>query len=1023
MVQVGKESSFVHLHFHSSFSIEDGITEIEALLERAASLAMPALALTDHNNLSGAVRFLEGARKFGIKPILGCELDLKDGSHLILLAKNGTGYQNLCQLLTLTLTDPEETKGADREQLGSHSQGLIAVGGFRCGEISRMVRDYRNAEAAVALKFYREVYGSDFFLEVCRDVSGNERPLRRIVEFARQADVPLVATNAVHYLDAEDAPTAALRSAIANQISLERSLAKGGSARFLAPQKTMKHLFEDLPEALTSASEIADKCELPWLPTSSLLDASGGPSGAGSDDRLARLTYQAAAERCETMDRKVRLRIEEELAIIRHKGLAPMFLLVHQLVSNCREKGIRVQLRGSGVNSQVLYSLGVNNIEPLNHGLMFERFLHLNKKDMPDFDLDVQRSRREEVRGILCDISRGRAVTLGATNLYNARSLLRDAAPVLGLPKDAVFGVLEGIYGQGLREILSFGNDLNPELRDNRLLRHPKARRALEMCVGLDGRPHAISAHPSGMMVDPNDLMRLGPLQNDKNGEKITQYGAAELGGLGAIKVDLLSSPTLDVFEDVRNQVGEVSVDGNGWDDDEIFSAYQDGHTIGCFQIESALQRELAYRVRPETIRDMAVLLALGRPGPMRSRLHEEYIRRRSLPETECGGPVELRYTLAETHGILLFQEQTLEVLHQLAGFSYADADVLYRLSTRPDGAEEELSSYQQQFLAGAREKGMDDDGCVAVWQHLTRIGGYSFPKGHAVAYASLAYEALKLKNCYPAEYLCALLNNQPCGSYPARVLLLEAKRLGIGLASLDVNDSSIKWTVESGNLRVGLNQLRGMNDSSLRRILLARKDHFFTKLEDFVARTWLPGYLIENLVLAGAFDSLEKDRFCLLEELGLLLRKRRKGGRHTFCFPRIGDSMLEKSNTCSREKMIWEYGLLGFCSTASIYELLQSENRDLVPLGSLETIEPGDKICVAGSVVRRRTTQTRNGHPMRFFTIEDGTGLGYIVMFSDAQTQSHTSLKRATWLIVTGTVQARGPGGRSVLASQVEHL
>ena len=766
-----EESSFVHLHVHSSFSFEDGITGIESLLERADKLKMPALALTDHNTLGGGIPFMIRAKQLGIRPILGCELDLEEGGHLILLMKDWSGYQNVCRLLTKTLVSSKEEPRVTRELLGEHSQGLIALSGFRCGEISQLVRNYHDDKAIAAVKFYREIFGDGFYLEVCRELrSGGETPLRRLIAFARQAQVPLVATNAVHYLDPEDAATAALRKAIAQQAPLRHFLSNS-SDRFLASNESMVQLFKDLPEALVATRHISHQCNLPWPPSSWQFKDAAELDGTASDERLTRLTYQTAAERCSNMNRAVCHRLEEELAVIREMGLAHVFLMAHELAASCREKGIRIQLRGSGVNSQILFALGVSSVEPMNHNLMFERFLHPDKQELPDLDFDVQRSRRDEVRHLLVERSGShRVATLGAISTYNARSLLLDAAPVLGLPKDAVFGALEGSYGQRLKDLLLTGEDLNPKLRENRLLRHPKVRRALESCVGLDGLPHAISAHPSGVVIAEIDLTGLVPLQKHKDAQIITQFPAEALGELGIIKLDLLSSPTLDVLEEARSLTGTSPCGKDERNDANVFALHRTGGTIGCFQIETALQRELADRVEPETFQDVVVLLALGRPGPMRARLHEEYIRRRNESGLGFEDPMGLKDCLEETCGILLYQEQALEIPHRIANFSYVDADGLYQLLTHPKGSEGKLLAYQERFLSGAIDNSFDPDTALAMWRNLTQIAGYSFPKGHATAYAGLAYEALRLKHYYPLEFLCALLNHQPCGSYPVRV-------------------------------------------------------------------------------------------------------------------------------------------------------------------------------------------------------------------------------------------------------------
>ena len=909
---------------------------------------------------------------------------------------------------------------------------LVALAGFECGEVPGLIRNYRDDEALSAARFYREIFGEDFYLEVCRRPdSKSDGSLRRLVAFAREGNIPLVAANAVHYLDDQDAPTAALREAISQQVPLERFLTRRGE-RSLVPSYIMAERFGDLPEALLNARQISERCSF-TLPLGSWR-APDIPrlSGALAEDQLTRLVYQSAAERCPNMNPTVCSRLEEELGVIRGLGMATVFLVAHDLAKTCVEREIRsgrkVQLRGSAVNSLVLFALGVSNVDPIDHNLVFERFLHLNKPSLPDIDLDVQRSRRLEVRDFIIErYGAERVATLGTITTYHARSLLRDAAPVLGLPKDVVFGALEGVYGQPLQHLLELAAS-NPELKGNRLLRHQKVRRALEKCAPLDGLPARITAHPSGLVIGPSNLEQWVPLEA-RDGTFITQYPADAIEEMGILKIDLLSSPTLDVLEEARilvlgNQGEDPSTETERRDDPEVFALHRNGESIGCFQVESPLQQELAERLRPQEFSDLATLLALGRPGPMRARLHEEYLRRRNGGEHLLDDPAGLKDCLVETHGILLYQEQTLQIAHHLANFSYGDADLLYRFLTQAGRAEEKLDLYREQFLTGASDNGMDRETGTDLWKYLAQGTGYAFPKGHAVAYAGLAYEALWLKRYYPAELLCALMNHQPCGSYPPRVLMMEARRLGIGLKPLDVNASSMGWTVENGTLRVGLRQLKGMTDSGLRRIVLAQRERPFIDFEDFVLRTWLPNQLVENLVLAGAFDRLEADRDGLVADLPVVLRRRRKAGRYALGFPgRSGSPGAPRLDSSRRDRMLWEFGLLGFCTTGTPFELMREDIKELTSLQLLASTEPGQLVSVAGSVIRRHASVNRNGQRTVFLTLEDGTGMGNIVVFSNAQIISARSLMRESWLLVEGIVQDRGPAGRSVIANRAEPL
>jgi DNA polymerase III alpha subunit len=373
---------------------------------------------------------------------------------------------------------------------------------------------------------------------------------------------------------------------------------------------------------------------------------------------------------------------------------------------------------------------------------------------------------------------------------------------------------------------------------------------------------------------------------------------------------------------------------------------------------------------------------------------------------------------------MLLYQEQALQIAHNLALFSYGEAETLYRFLTKAERSDEELAGYRECFLAGALDNGMDRETATDLWKYLAQGTGYAFPKGHAVAYAGLAFEALWLKRYYPAELLCALMNHQPCGSYPPRVLVMEARRLSIGVKPLDVNASSMSWTTEDGALRVGLRQLKGMTDLGLRRIMLAQRDRPFNDFEDFVLRTWLPNQLLENLVLVGAFDSFEANRDDLLAELPLVLRRRRKAGRYALGFPgRSGSQSALRLDSSPRDRMLWEFGLLGFCTTGTPFDLMREDVGELTSLQLLASTEPGQQVSVAGSVIRRHSSVNRSGQRTVFLTLEDGTGLGNIVVFSNAQVMSAGSLMRESWLIIEGVVQDRGPAGRSVIANRASPL
>jgi error-prone DNA polymerase len=1023
---------FTHLHVHSQYSFLDGASTIDKLLEKAKRLGMSALALTDHNRLTGAIKFYDKAKLIGIKPIIGAEVDLEGGYHLTLLCKDRTGYSNLCRLLTEAhLSNRGSKPCATKDSLDRFSSGLIALSGCSRGEIPSLVDEGKTQEAKQVACFFQEVFKDDYFIELIHYPSSDGKYATYVLaNFAEELGIPAVATNNVHYATMAEYKIKELLNAIDLNIPVSMLSGYRTVEQYLKSPGQMKKLFQDFPEAVDMTEEIASRCNLELelgIPRFPKFDV---PEGETSYSYLRKLAYSGISNKYGQLASNVVDRLEQELETINQLGFCGYFLVVWDIVKWAKGKGIRCQARGSAVDSLVVYALDISNVDPIHYNLLFERFMHPLRHEPPDIDIDIDRRRRDEVRGYIYEKYGSENVScVGTISTYMARGAIRDTGKALQIPKEIIEEAVKGIHYLSASSLLD-NIDILPELRRNATLRKPELKNFLKLCAAIDGFPKHLSVHLGGLLIGDNRLCELVPLERASGGDIISQYDKDDIERLGIVKMDILALPTMTVIEDAVKSIKQkhdfdVDIDAIPKDDPEAFAMLREGKTIGLFQLESPAQREMAGRLLPECFEDIIVSISLVRPGPLKSNMDKVYLARRHGLEPVTYLHPKLKDALRETLGVILYQEQVLKVAHDLAGMSYAEADGFRRAMTH-DRTDEEMEKMRDSFISCAERNGVSHAIAEKMFEQLAAFAAYGFCKAHAVAYAILSYQTLWLKCHYPAEFFAAVLSNQPMGYYPPNVLVADARRFGIKILPLDINESLDCYVAEDGAaIRVGFCQLKGMTYEAMQSILNERCEGKFSSLRDLLLRTNISQPIMENLIRVGACDSFGS-RDSLLLELQDLLQIRHKvgvGKRSLFDYEQPGSHVHNDGHYDSpKGKMLVERELLYLDLSGHPLDFCNL-NDGFTRMKYLSAMATGENVKIAGSVIRYQTPPTRNGKRVVYVIMEDGTGIADVTVFSDVQERCGHVLFREGWLVVKGKIQRRGPKALSVIAQDLAPL
>ncbi|MFW6249813.1 MAG: DNA polymerase III subunit alpha [Alkalispirochaetaceae bacterium] len=1039
-------SSFIHLHNHSDFSLLKGASPIKGMVARAKELGMDALAITDDGNLFGALNFYMACRNAEIKPIIGCDFYLAPGdrrsrsglenpnrlSRLVLLAENNAGYQSLIRLSSIGYTEGFYYKPRiDDEVLCRYTEGVIALSGSLSGEIPRLILSNKLAEAEERANWYRELYGPDrFYLELCDHGIPEQKVLNKeLLELSEKLGIPMVAANDTHYLRQEDANAQDILLCIgSNKKKNDAGRFRFSTDQFyLKSEEEMRGLFQEYPGAIENSRRIAEMCELEIeLPGPKFPNYEIPERFETRDDYLRHLTWEGLRHRYEELSEEITGRAEKELDIIISMGFTGYFLIVWDFIKYARDNGVPVGPgRGSGAGSIVAYALQITDIDPLHYGLLFERFLNPDRVSMPDFDIDFCFERRQEV---IDYVTRkygtervGQIITFGT---LKAKAVIRDVARVLDLPYSEADQIAK-LVPKDLKMTIEKALEQEPRLTEL----YEKGgvyRELIDVSRKLEGLHRHASTHAAGIVIGQEPLTHYVPLYRDpKTGSISTQYTMDLLEECGLVKMDFLGLKTLTLIENtvriIHDQGIELDIDAIPEDDGPTFKMLGEGKSAAIFQFESEGMQGILERAKPRRIEDLIALNALYRPGPM--QFIDQFIDSKNGKIPISYPLPELEPVLEETYGVIVYQEQVMEIVQIVGGFSLGQADILRRAMGKKK--EKEMERMRKEFLAGAKEKGFSKEQAESIFELLKPFAGYGFNKSHAAAYSVVAYKTAYLKANYPVEFMAANLTNEINNPDAFANYLAETRGMNIEVLPPDINLSRKVFSVNEGRVVFGLVGIKNVGSAAVDEIVSRREEEGpYRSVEEFLERVDLRTVnrkTVETLIQSGVFDSLRPNRAELMHNLDRLLetaaaKKEAKAFGQTSLFESNGEEefrsvALEPVEEWDQlTKLQYERENLGFYVSGHPIDAYRELWKKSVTLDMAHPERaPSDRpIQALGLLKGVRVVNTRKGTQMAFGTIEDFRGSLEIVLFSEALELSRDLLVEEQVVGVIGTVDQR---------------
>lgn len=1038
-------SSFVHLHVHTPYSLLDGAADIPRLVVQAKKLGMDHLAITDHGVLHGVVPFYRLCRKVGIHPVIGCEVYVARGSmrdrvppkddkihHLVLLAENETGYRNLLKLSTEAhLRGYYYKPRVDKDVLRRYSEGLIALSGCLAGEVNAALLHRETERAYELAETYRDIFGPDhFFLELQDHGLTEQKQVNRLlIEMSEKTGIPLVATNDVHYVTRDDAEMHDCLLCIGTGAKLsDRDRLRFGSDQFyLKAGDEMEALFRYVPQAIENTRHIAERCQVELAFGRPILPSFPLPEGKKAGDVLRTLAYKGAEKRYTQVTRDVRKRLDDELAVIDQMGFNDYFLIVWDFVRYAHKQGIATGPgRGSAAGSLVSYCLGITDIDPLKYNLLFERFLNSGRRSLPDIDIDFNYERRDEViRYVVEKYGADRVAQIATFGTLAPRAAVRDVGRVMGLSYQKVDRTAKGIpNAPGMTMDKAF--ERNPELAQW-VERDDEIARLVDQARKLEGFPRHVSTHAAGVVITPDPLTNYVPLmQGNEAQTALTQYPMEDLEAIGLLKMDFLGLRNLTVIERtidlIREQTGKaVSFADIGDDDPETYAMLSRGETTGVFQLESAGMRRVLRELKPTRFEDIIAVLALYRPGPMENI--PSYIAAKHGKRQVTYPHPDLEPILRDTFGIIVYQEQIIEIAAKMAGFSLEEADLLRRAVGKKK--RDVLDEQRQRFVEGCVRQGYDEALGHELYDLIVRFADYGFNRAHAAAYAVLAYQTAYLKAHYPLPFMAALLTTVMGSQHKLAEYIEDCRQLGITVLPPDVNYSVAGFSVEGDAIRFGLSAIKNVGVHAIESIVRNRKHKgYYRDLFHFCASVdprACNKRLIESLILSGATATLPGHRaqqLALLDEAveyGVRVRRERDDNQLSL-FSADSQSRgehvkLPDVRPYPREKeLVMERELLGLYLTGHPLEPYRAHLRQshVVPVRNLQEKPDGTDVRVAGRLVQLKPITTKKGEPMAFATLEDLSRQVEIVVFPRLYQQERALWKEDELVLVEGKVNHR---------------
>ncbi|MBD3183499.1 DNA polymerase III subunit alpha [Candidatus Poribacteria bacterium] len=1053
------QGEFVHLHNHTEYSLLDGACKISDMIDTALKLGMPALAITDHGNMFGAMEFYNKTTEKGIKPIIGSEVyvapsgrfnrNSKESSHhLVLLAKNEKGYKNLMELVSRGYLEGFYYRArVDRELLEEYHEGLIALSACIQGQVPWLLLADQERKAQKAADDLRQIFGEDnFYIELqYHQLEKEKEAMPKLIKLAKKLEIPMVVTNDCHYINQEDSAAHEVLLAIQTGKTIDDSgrLSFGSDEFHFRTPDEMRALFPDIPELMTNTLEIAEKCNVEMnfdvvIPDIEL------PEGHNPDSYLEELARKGIKERYSNPAKEVEERLQYELALIRETGFATFFLMAREVVNFAQSRGISVGPgRGSAAGSIVSYSIGVTKLDPLKHGLVFERFLNPERITPPDFDIDFDSTRRGEIVEYMIErYGRESTAQIITYNRLMAKAAIKDVGRVLGMPLEEVTRIAN-LVPKDLGMTLDKALETVPDLQQ--IANDPEKGKIIKIAKALEGIARNASVHAAGVIVTKGKATQYVPLYKTSRDEIVTQYDMKILEWIGVNKLDILGLDALPMIDHTLRLIEEnhhvkLDLEKIDMDDEKTYKMLGEGRTLGVFQLGGQGMVDLVIKLQPKCFEDIVPIVSLYRPGPIQSGMMDEYIGRKlgTIP-IEYTHPV-LEPILKDTYGTMVYQEQIMKIGRDMAGFTLGQTDVLRRAMGKKKISE--IEKQRGPFIEGAKKKGIPAEVAEGIFEQMIPFSGYCFNQSHTTAYALVTYHTAYLKAHYPVEFMAAGMTStkeKQDSSGELIKYLKECQKQEIDVLPPDINESFNEFTVKGQRIRFGLCSVKNVGESAIEAIIAARDEKGpFKTLFDFCERVDIKSVnrkCVESLIKCGAFDSLEGHRAQLLAaldsamEAGQSAQKDREVGQVSLfdfaeSFSTEAQKLPEVPKLGDMEKLAMEKEILGFYISGHPlmrYDDIIKEYTN-ANTTNLDDFESEDKISLAGMINSIRYHTTKNDKQMAFVSLEDLDGVVDLVIFAEALEKCSSSLEDGKIVWVRGSL-GNGQPERETHSIIVEEL
>ncbi|HJS59909.1 MAG TPA: DNA polymerase III subunit alpha [Vicinamibacteria bacterium] len=1072
---------FVHLHLHTEYSLLDGASHIDEVVGRAAELGMRAVGITDHGNMFGAVAFYDACRDKGLKPILGCEIYVAPGSrfeksgsgreepynHLTLLATSDEGYHNLVKLVSIGYLEGFYYRPRiDKDVLAKHSAGLVGLSGCLASEVSGYLENGLEDAALDAVGTFADIFGKDrFYLELMdHGIEQQSRVNRGLLRIRDKTGLPLVATNDSHYLKRDDhqAHDVLLCIGQAKKVHETDRLRFDTQEFYLKSAEEMARLFPYQPEALLSTVKIAEMCDFA-LRAAESFPAFDVPAGFTTEGYFEKVTREGFAERRRALEPLAgtgRLRypmttyserLEKEIGVIRRVGFASYFLIVWDFIRHAREKGIPVGPgRGSAAGSLVAYSLRITDLDPIENDLIFERFLNEERISPPDIDIDFCENRRGEViEYVTRRYGRENVAQIITFGTMKAKAVIRDVARVLDMPYADADRIAKMVPFD-LKMTLAKALEESPPLKEA-YQRDAKVRELIDISRRLEGTTRHASTHAAGVVIAPRPLTEFVPLFKGNTAEITTQYDMHGVERIGLLKMDFLGLRTLTLIQNCVEMIAaatgvKIDIDAIRTDDPKTYELFTAGKASGLFQFESDGMRDILRRFKPDRLEHLTALNALYRPGPM--QMIDDFIKRRHGQTKVSYEVPQLEPILQGTYGIMVYQEQVMQIASALAGYTLGEADILRKAMGKKKA--DVMATQKQKFLEGCKARNVPEKKAAKLWDHMEQFAGYGFNKSHSAAYAWLAYQTAYLKANYPPFFMAALLTSERANTDKMVQYIGECREMGIKVLPPDVNESDMFFSVvgtdaagASGDIRFGLAAIRNVGEGAVEAILAARRSGGpFGSLFDFCERVDLKAVnrrVVESFIKSGSFDSLDPRRAALLAALDRAMdagqkkqRDAEEGQASLFESmqppdePRTGGARAPDAVDWSEgERLAYEKESLGYFITGHPLERYREE---LAKWANATTATLADKsglpeLAIGGLVAALRLIKTKKGDRMASFLLEDLDGGVEALVFPDTYKKVAGRLADDQVVLVKAKAEVLDDGKTRLLVSDVMPL